>query len=67
MFPSFTWVFCLSILCSLFLSEEIIAHHGDAGNQSDILLEVHCPIRIVVQVLKYLVQVGFILCFLFQK
>lgn len=51
----------------LLLCEELIAEHGKAGHQGDILLEVYNTISISVQVLKNLVHFGLVAGLLLTK
>lgn len=54
-------MFCnMVMMYCLFFCEEFVAHHGEAGNKSDILLEVHCSISVGVQVLKDLIDLGLV-------
>lgn len=44
--------------------EELVAHHGDAGQEDAVLLEVHLVVPVAVQVAHQLLEGGFVRPFL---
>ena len=44
--------------------EELVAHHGDAGQEDAVLLEVHLVVLVAVQVAHQLLECSFICPFL---
>ena len=62
----YTASLCPSLLL-LLVFEEIVAEHGEAGHQGDVLLEVHSSVSISVQVLKDLIQRCLVCGFLFNN
>lgn len=47
--------------------EELVAHHGDAGQEDTVLLEIHLVVLVAVQVAHQLLECSFICPFLRGK
>lgn len=50
----------LAVLLGRAIPEELIEAHGDAGQEADVLLEVHLAVLVVVQVVHEPLELGII-------